>query len=51
MFQVIEGQNIIHMVEHTPTDGEDRPLARVFIADCGIVFTPQPFYISDDPYE
>ncbi|CAG9784407.1 unnamed protein product [Diatraea saccharalis] len=49
--KVVEGQNIIHLVEHTPTDANDRPTKRVYIADSGIVPTPQAFYISDDPYE
>ncbi|XP_053625869.1 peptidyl-prolyl cis-trans isomerase, rhodopsin-specific isozyme-like isoform X2 [Plodia interpunctella] len=49
--KVVEGQNIVHMVEHSPTDAEDRPTVRVVIADCGLVTTPQPYYISDDPYD
>ncbi|XP_063617570.1 uncharacterized protein LOC134790641 [Cydia splendana] len=49
--RVIEGQNIVHLLEHTPTDVDDRPLRRVYIADCGLLPTPQPFYISDDPYD
>ncbi|CAB3231044.1 unnamed protein product [Arctia plantaginis] len=49
--KVVEGQNIVHMVEHTPTDVEDKPTVRVYISDCGIVPTPQPYYISDDPYD
>ncbi|XP_063529923.1 peptidyl-prolyl cis-trans isomerase, rhodopsin-specific isozyme-like isoform X1 [Cydia strobilella] len=49
--RVIEGQNIVHLLEHTSTDVDDRPLRSVFIADCGLLPTPQPFYISDDPYD
>ncbi|XP_072936647.1 uncharacterized protein [Epargyreus clarus] len=49
--KVVEGQNIVHLVEHTPIDAEDRPTMRVFIADCGLLPTPTPFYISDDPYD
>ncbi|XP_026743185.1 peptidyl-prolyl cis-trans isomerase B-like [Trichoplusia ni] len=49
--KVVEGQNIIHMVEHTPTDVDDRPTVRVYIADSGLVPTPQPYYVSDDPYD
>ncbi|CAH0404827.1 unnamed protein product [Chilo suppressalis] len=49
--KVIDGQNIVHLVEHTPTDVEDRPTKRVYISDSGIISTPQPFYISDDPYD
>ncbi|KAI8427891.1 hypothetical protein MSG28_002245 [Choristoneura fumiferana] len=49
--RVIEGQNVIHLLEHTPTDVDDRPTRRVFIADSGLLPTPQPFYVSDDPYD
>ncbi|KAL0894793.1 hypothetical protein ABMA27_013319 [Loxostege sticticalis] len=49
--KVVEGQNVVHLLEHTPTDVDDRPTRHVYIADCGIVPTPQPFYISDDPYD
>ncbi|XP_026487608.2 peptidyl-prolyl cis-trans isomerase, rhodopsin-specific isozyme-like [Vanessa tameamea] len=48
--KVVEGQNVVHIVEQTPTDIEDRPEMRVYIADCGLLPT-QPFYISDDPYD
>lgn len=49
--QVVEGQNVVHIVEHTSTDVDDRPTTRVYIADSGVIPTPTPFYISDDPYE
>ncbi|XP_047544878.1 peptidyl-prolyl cis-trans isomerase, rhodopsin-specific isozyme-like [Vanessa atalanta] len=48
--KVVEGQKVVHIVEQTPTDIEDRPEMRVYIADCGLLPT-QPFYISDDPYD
>ncbi|XP_048484685.1 peptidyl-prolyl cis-trans isomerase, rhodopsin-specific isozyme isoform X3 [Plutella xylostella] len=48
--KVVEGQNIVHMIEHTPTDSDDRPKYRVVIADCGLLPT-EPYYISDDPYD
>ncbi|XP_022112455.2 peptidyl-prolyl cis-trans isomerase, rhodopsin-specific isozyme [Pieris rapae] len=48
--KVVEGQNIVHVIEHTPTDVDDRPMKRVFIANCGVLQT-DPFYISDDPYD
>ncbi|KAJ2953640.1 hypothetical protein O0L34_g1252 [Tuta absoluta] len=48
--KAIEGQNIVHITEHTPTDGEDRPTRRVYIADAGLLPT-EPYYISDDPYD
>ncbi|KAI5641464.1 cyclophilin type peptidyl-prolyl cis-trans isomerase/CLD domain-containing protein [Phthorimaea operculella] len=48
--KVVEGQSIVHITEHTPTDGEDRPTRRVYIADAGLLPT-EPYYISDDPYD
>ncbi|KOB78538.1 Peptidyl-prolyl cis-trans isomerase [Operophtera brumata] len=49
--RVVDGQNVVHMLEHTPTDVDDRPTVRAYIADSGELPTAQPFYISDDPYE
>lgn len=51
ILQVVEGQNVVHMLEHTSTDVDDRPTQHVYIADCGVIPTAQPYYISDDPYE
>ncbi|XP_038206754.1 peptidyl-prolyl cis-trans isomerase, rhodopsin-specific isozyme-like [Zerene cesonia] len=48
--KVVDGQNLVHVIEHTPTDVDDRPTKRVYVADCGLVPT-QPFYVSDDPYD
>ncbi|CAG4944807.1 unnamed protein product [Colias eurytheme] len=48
--KVVDGQDLVHVIEHTPTDIDDRPTMRVYIADCGLLPT-QPFYISDDPYD
>ncbi|CAK1549919.1 unnamed protein product [Leptosia nina] len=48
--KVVEGQNIVHVIEHTPTNVDDRPTKRVFIANSGLLPT-DPFYISDNPYD
>ncbi|CAH0725827.1 unnamed protein product, partial [Brenthis ino] len=48
--KVVDGQKVVHMIEQTPTDMEDKPEVRVYIEDCGLLPT-QPFYISDDPYD
>ncbi|XP_050670224.1 peptidyl-prolyl cis-trans isomerase, rhodopsin-specific isozyme-like [Leptidea sinapis] len=48
--KVVEGQNVVHMIEHTPIDVDDRPTKRVYISDCGLLET-DPFYITDDPYD
>jgi cyclophilin family peptidyl-prolyl cis-trans isomerase len=33
--KVIEGMDIVYAIEKTPTDGSDRPLTPVVVADCG----------------
>ncbi|XP_039763938.1 peptidyl-prolyl cis-trans isomerase, rhodopsin-specific isozyme-like isoform X1 [Pararge aegeria] len=48
--KVVEGQKVVHIVEQTPTDGDDRPTEHVYIFSSGLLPT-QPFYISDDPYD
>ncbi|OWR44598.1 peptidyl-prolyl cis-trans isomerase rhodopsin-specific isozyme like protein [Danaus plexippus plexippus] len=48
--KVVEGQKIVHMLEQTPTDINDRPTVRVYIVDCGLLST-EPFYVSDEPYD
>nr|QDR50933.1 inactivation no afterpotential A [Heliconius melpomene] len=48
--KVVDGQKVVHMIEQTPTDMEDRPEVPIFIADCGLLPT-EPYYISDDPYD
>ncbi|XP_035454109.2 peptidyl-prolyl cis-trans isomerase, rhodopsin-specific isozyme isoform X2 [Spodoptera frugiperda] len=49
--KVVDGQNVVHMLEHTPTDVDDKPLPHVYISDCGLIPTLEPYYISDDPYD
>ncbi|XP_041987137.1 peptidyl-prolyl cis-trans isomerase, rhodopsin-specific isozyme-like [Aricia agestis] len=48
--KVVEGQKVVHLMENTPTDMDDRPTKRIVIADCGLVPT-DPYYISDNPYD
>lgn len=49
--QVVEGQKIVHTIEHLPTDSDDRPLKPIVIAATGSIQTEKPFIISDNPYE
>ncbi|ROT70926.1 putative peptidyl-prolyl cis-trans isomerase 6-like isoform X1 [Penaeus vannamei] len=48
--KVVEGQPIIHNIEYTATDWNDRPLKDVRIAKSGRRSVKTPYYISDDPY-
>nr|CAD7446654.1 unnamed protein product [Timema bartmani] len=49
--KVVEGQDVIHKIEQTPTDPEDRPSKPVIVKSVGIIPTHDPFYVSDEPYE
>lgn len=33
--RVLKGMNVVHQIEHTPTDPSDRPLSPIKIIDCG----------------
>ncbi|XP_077283768.1 peptidyl-prolyl cis-trans isomerase, rhodopsin-specific isozyme-like [Arctopsyche grandis] len=49
--KVVEGQNIVHIIEHISTDVDDRPTYEVIIDACGEIDTPKPFFVSDQPYD
>ncbi|XP_067007142.1 uncharacterized protein [Anabrus simplex] len=49
--KVVDGQDVVHKIENLPTDPEDRPAKPVVIKASGIIPTPSPIYVSDDPYE
>nr|CAD7415874.1 unnamed protein product [Timema poppensis] len=49
--KVVEGQDVIHKIEQTPTDPEDRPSKPVIVKSVGIIPTYDPFFVSDEPYE
>ncbi|KAJ1530859.1 hypothetical protein ONE63_005702 [Megalurothrips usitatus] len=44
--KVIDGQDVVHKIELQPTDSADRPLKPVVVRACGVIPTPEPFYIS-----
>lgn len=50
-FQVVEGQDFVHIIEHESTDVDDHPTHDIIIESSGLIETPKPFFISDEPYE
>jgi peptidylprolyl isomerase len=49
--KVVEGQEVVHMIERVKTDTDDIPVKPVILKACGDVETDGPFVISDDPYD
>ncbi|KAK3862657.1 hypothetical protein Pcinc_031501 [Petrolisthes cinctipes] len=48
--KVVKGQAVLHKIEYTATDWNDRPLKEIIIAKSGRQPLDEPYYISDDPY-
>ncbi|XP_018325855.1 peptidyl-prolyl cis-trans isomerase, rhodopsin-specific isozyme-like [Agrilus planipennis] len=48
--KVIQGQEIVHIIEHSKTDPDDKPLKPAIIFASGIIPTPEPFLIYDFSY-
>ncbi|XP_005857625.1 PREDICTED: peptidyl-prolyl cis-trans isomerase B-like [Myotis brandtii] len=46
--KVLEGMEVVRKVESTKTDGRDKPLKDVIIADCGKIEVEKPFAISKE---
>lgn len=44
--KVIKGMKVIEAVEANPTDGRDKPIAEVVIADCGSETVSTPFAVE-----
>lgn len=44
--KVIDGQDVVHKIELQKTDSGDRPLKPVIVKECGVIPTPEPFFIS-----
>lgn len=36
-------QSIVRKIESTKTDGRDKPVEDIVIADCGVLPVPEPF--------
>ncbi|XP_063236195.1 peptidyl-prolyl cis-trans isomerase B-like [Bacillus rossius redtenbacheri] len=49
--KVIKGQDVVHKIEQTPTDPEDRPAQPVVIVKSGTEPVSKPYYSDDEPYE
>ncbi|KAJ8687277.1 hypothetical protein QAD02_023071 [Eretmocerus hayati] len=49
--KVVDGLDVVFKIEGVKTDVDDKPVKPVFIIDSGIIETPQPFTVSDNPYE
>ncbi|KAF2360488.1 Cyclophilin-type peptidyl-prolyl cis-trans isomerase domain [Trinorchestia longiramus] len=48
--KVVEGQGNVHLIEHQPTDENNKPLKEVKIAKSGSRRVRKTYTISDDPY-
>ncbi|KYO21479.1 peptidyl-prolyl cis-trans isomerase B [Alligator mississippiensis] len=46
--KVLEGMDVVRKVENTKTDGRDKPLKDVTIADCGTIEVEKPFAIAKE---
>uniref|UniRef100_A0A7M4EC68 Peptidyl-prolyl cis-trans isomerase n=1 Tax=Crocodylus porosus TaxID=8502 RepID=A0A7M4EC68_CROPO len=46
--KVLEGMDVVRRVENTKTDGRDKPLKDVTIADCGTIEVEKPFAIAKE---
>ena len=46
--EVLEGMEVVRKVESTRTDGRDRPLKNVTIADCGKIEVERPFAVAKE---
>ncbi|KAK7792543.1 hypothetical protein R5R35_008648 [Gryllus longicercus] len=49
--RVVDGMAVVHKIENTPTDADDRPLQPVVVVDAGALPTPKPFTVTDEAYE
>merc|ERR1712243_173313 len=43
--KVVKGMDVVRAIEKTKTDGRDRPVAEVVIADCGAEEVAEPFAV------
>ena len=46
--KVLKGMDIIRKIGATKTDGADRPVKDVVIADCGVLPVEEPFAVTKD---
>ncbi|BFZ02468.1 hypothetical protein BsWGS_05507 [Bradybaena similaris] len=41
--KILKGMSVVRKIESTATDGRDKPLEDIVIADCGVLPVPEPF--------
>ncbi|NP_001017063.1 peptidyl-prolyl cis-trans isomerase B precursor [Xenopus tropicalis] len=46
--KILEGKDVVEKIESTKTDGRDKPLKDVVIADCGTIEVEKPFAIAKE---
>ncbi|XP_062927127.1 peptidyl-prolyl cis-trans isomerase B [Mobula hypostoma] len=46
--KVVEGYNVVEKIENLKTDGRDKPLKDVVIADCGRIEVEKPYAIAKE---
>ncbi|XP_075212013.1 peptidyl-prolyl cis-trans isomerase B-like [Lycorma delicatula] len=49
--KVISGQDVVHKIEQSKTNNDDRPVKPILIKESGSIPTPEPFSITDSTYE
>ncbi|XP_058794350.1 peptidyl-prolyl cis-trans isomerase, rhodopsin-specific isozyme-like isoform X2 [Phymastichus coffea] len=49
--KVVDGLDVVFKIEQTKTDVNDKPVVPIYIHESGLIPTPSPFTISDNPYD
>lgn len=49
--KILEGMSVVRKIEASKTDGRDRPVEDVVIADCGILAIDVPFSVEKSDAE
>ena len=44
--KIVKGMDVVRKIENTKTDGRDRPVNDVVIADCGSIEVPVPYAVE-----
>ncbi|XP_069480794.1 peptidyl-prolyl cis-trans isomerase B [Ambystoma mexicanum] len=46
--KIIEGMDVVKKIENTKTDGRDKPLKDVIVADCRVIVVEKPYAIAKE---
>jgi len=46
--KVLEGMDLVHIIEHLPTNVNDHPISTPLIAACGVIDVPVPFDVTTE---